>query len=134
MKVSKFPTENIFMTILEQVLVEEFDYLSYYFNHPINKVIDVSKITSKDDYKFAINEFTHCDFILFNKVTKKYLLVFEIDGRHHKNNKKQIERDKMKDRLLSLYNLKPIRIEINNIIKAKKLKEFIKNAIRTVII
>lgn len=129
---SEFQTENIFGSILEDVLrEEEFKNIKYYFNHPLKKVINITTIKNEKDLKFINNPNTHCDFILYNDIYKKYIVTFEIDGLTHLE-EKQIKRDQRKDKLILKSNLKTVRIPIyqpNNYLPGE-LEDKIRKAIR----
>lgn len=46
------------------------------------------------------------DFLIFNKLDKEPVLAVEVDGHEfHRNNEKQIVRDKLKDKILEKINL-----------------------------
>lgn len=61
-----------------------------------------------------MNENTHLDFLLYNKVSKKPVLAIEVDGySHHKEGTIQHERDKLKNHILELYNIPLLRFATN---------------------
>ena len=68
----------------------------------------------ENEYRFAMNVLTHTDFIIFNKLDKMPVLVVEVDGyAFHANNPRQLERDRMKDRILQKYGIPILRIKTN---------------------
>ncbi len=61
---------------------------------------DQSLLTT-DELKFAVNSWTHLDFVIFNRMDKSAVLAVEVDGHaFHAGNEKQIQRDKLKDSIL----------------------------------
>ncbi len=63
---------------------------------------------------FVMNILTHTDFLIFNKLDKKPVLVVEVDGyAFHANNPKQLERDQMKDQILHKYGIPILRLATN---------------------
>ncbi len=63
---------------------------------------------------FAMNILTHTDFLIFNKLDKMPVLVVEVDGyAFHANNPRQLERDRMKDRILEKYGIPVLRLGTN---------------------
>jgi very-short-patch-repair endonuclease len=82
---------------------------------------DTSKL-NEAEYKFAMNILTHTDFLIFRKIDKMPVLVVEVDGYHyHANNPRQLERDKMKDRILEKYNIPILRIRTNESGEEKRI-------------
>lgn len=64
-----------------------------------------------EELKYISHYNTHVDFVIFNKNTKKTILVVEVDGyKFHKFGTKQYERDQMKNTILEKYNIPLIRL------------------------
>ena len=62
------------------------------------------------------------DFLIFNKLDKEAVLVVEVDGyAYHQNNKKQRERDALKDKILQQINLRVLRVATNESGEREKL-------------
>ncbi|MCB2358605.1 DUF2726 domain-containing protein [Clostridium estertheticum] len=101
--------------IIEKVLCKDkFKFLDVVLHQPLKMLIkDTSKLTEME-CKFVKNILSHTDFIIFNKLDKMPVLVVEVDGyAFHANNKVQLERDKMKDEILTKYNIPILRISTN---------------------
>ncbi|MCB2308604.1 DUF2726 domain-containing protein [Clostridium estertheticum] len=114
-RVSEFASENLMNMVIEKVLCQEkFKFLDVVLHQPLKMLIkDTSKLT-EIEHKFVKNILTHTDFIIFNKLDKMPVLVVEVDGyAFHANNKVQLERDKMKDEILTKYNIPILRISTN---------------------
>lgn len=124
-KVSKYNSENLMNALIEKALnYEEFKSLSKVLHYPLNMLIrDTSKLDEKE-LKYVTNSLTHTDFFIFRKIDKAPVLVVEVDGyAFHSNNPKQLERDKMKDRILEKYNITILRLATNGSGEEEKLKE-----------
>lgn len=68
--------------------------------------------------------YIHTDFFIFRKIDKAPVLAVEVDGyAFHANNPKQLERDRMKDRILEKYNIPILRLATNGSGEEEKLKE-----------
>jgi len=84
-----------------------------------------------DECRFAMNILTHTDFVIFNKLDKMAVLVVEVDGyAFHAYNPKQLERDKMKDRILKKYGIPILRIATNESGEEKKLHKKLSQVLR----
>ncbi|GKU24356.1 hypothetical protein CFOLD11_11820 [Clostridium folliculivorans] len=69
-----------------------------------------------------MNILTHTDFLIFRKIDKMPVLVVEVDGYYyHSNNPKQLERDRMKDKILEKYNIPILRIRTNESGEEKRI-------------
>ncbi len=124
-KVSEFNSENLMNALLEKVLrEEEFKNLDYALHYPLRSLIqDTSKLIEDDEYKFAMNNLTHIDFLLFNKMNKMPVLAIEVDGyAYHAENNKQLKRDKMKDHILKTYGIEILRFSTNGSDEENKLR------------
>ena len=74
------------------------------------KINDMDKL-EEDELKYASNDWTHIDFVIYNKMDKKMVLAIEVDGYYfHKQGTKQSERDKLKNKILSKYEIPLIRL------------------------
>jgi very-short-patch-repair endonuclease len=61
--------------------------------------------------KFASNNWSHLDFIVYNKITKRPILAIEVDGYStHDKDSKQIARDLKKNKILELYDFPLLRL------------------------
>ena len=124
-KVSKYNSENLMNSLIEKVLnYEEFKSLGKVLHYPLNMLIrDTSKLDEKE-LKYSSNPLTHIDFLIFRKIDKSPILVVEVDGyAFHSNNPKQLERDKVKDRILKKYNMPILRMPTNGSGEEEKLKD-----------
>lgn len=130
--VSGYESENLMNIIIEKVLSQPmFQGLGRVIHQPLKMLIkDPSKLT-EDECKYAMNILTHTDFIIFNKVDKRPILVVEVDGyTYHANNPKQLERDKMKDDILRKYGIPILRIKTNESGEERKLNDKLMEALR----
>lgn len=114
-KVSEFNSENLMNIVIEKVLsLDEFLNLDKVMHQPLKMLISDTSRLSEAEYKYTTNILTHTDFVIFNKVDKMPVLVVEVDGyAFHANNVKQLERDKMKDKILKKYDIPILRVRTN---------------------
>lgn len=130
--VSEYKSENLMNIIIEKVLGKSmFKSLGYVIHQPLRMLIkDTSKLT-EDECKYAMNILTHTDFLIFNKVDKRPILVVEVDGyTYHVNNPKQLKRDKMKDNILQKYDIPILRIKTNGSGEERKLSDKLMEILR----
>jgi very-short-patch-repair endonuclease len=75
---------------------------------------------------YAMNILTHVDFLIYDKLGKQPVLVVEVDGyAYHNQNKKQEQRDKLKDEILHKYNIPIARFKTNESNEKKRLTEML---------
>lgn len=131
-RISEFDSENLMHTIIKQVISQN-KFLKYdvVAHQPLNMLIrDPSKLNDEES-KYAMNILTHTDFLIYNKLDKMPLLVVEVDGyQFHKEGTMQYERDKMKDRILSKYNIPILRLKTNGSNEKKRLVDMLNQIIQ----
>ncbi|WP_195989459.1 AAA domain-containing protein [Clostridium sp. D53t1_180928_C8] len=110
-RVSEFDSENLMNLLIEEVLSSsEFSNLGFAIHVPLKMIIRNTEKLTADERRFVLNPWTHTDFLIFNKLDKKPVLVVEVDGyKYHVQNEKQLERDKKKEGILEKYNVPIIR-------------------------
>lgn len=112
---SKYDSENLMSLLIDEVLKEnEYSSITYAMHEPLKLLIKDMTLLNDREKRFTHNINTHTDFVLFNKLDKKPVLVIEVDGYgYHENNEKQSERDDVKDSILEKYNIPIIRFKTN---------------------
>ena len=121
--VSEFDSENAMYDLITEVLkTEQFNIFDVALHVPLKSIFnDLSKLTN-EEYCYASNIMTHCDFLIFDRVTKKPVLGIEVDGtKYHHENTKQYERDRMKDSIFATYNIPLIRFRTDGSQEKAKL-------------
>jgi len=122
-KVSEYESENLMNAVIEKILsLPEFHNLDRAMHQPLKMLIRNPEKLDDEECRFAMNILTHTDFVIFNKLDKMAVLVVEVDGyAFHADNPKQLERDKMKDRILKKYGIPILRIGTNESGEEKRL-------------
>ena len=83
--------------------------LSVLCHYPLERLIADVSLLDAEERAFVKSPLSHVDFLVYNSLTKRPLLVIEVDGwSFHKGSATQQARDALKDRLLSKYDLPPI--------------------------
>ncbi len=128
---SSFASENLMSILLEEILKDEnFSKLGIITHIPLSFVIKDSPQFSEEESKYLHNIGTHLDFLIFNKVSKKPILAIEVDGfEYHKEGTKQAERDKKKNKLLTIANIPFLRFNTNG----ANEKEIIINSLKAIL-
>ena len=114
-KISTFDSENLMYALITDT-IKELGLSSYgvVCRQPLNMLIRDPSLLNDRECEYAMNENTHLDFLLYNKVSKKPVLAIEVDGySHHKEGTIQHERDKLKNHILALYNIPLLRFATN---------------------
>lgn len=114
-KVSEHASENLMNAVIEKVLSQpEFQNLDRVMHQPLKMLIRNPEKLDEAECRFAMNILTHTDFLIFNKLDKIPVLVVEVDGyAYHASNPRQLERDRLKDRILEKYGIPILRMGTN---------------------
>lgn len=126
-KVSEYDSENLMFSIIDKILSkEEFSKLGVVIHYPLKAIIrDLHKLNERET-KFLMNDLTHVDFLIYNKIDKSPVLVIEVDGYNfHKEGSKQKNRDMIKDKILEKYNLPIMRFNTIESQEEERLKKML---------
>lgn len=110
--ISEQLSENLVYHLLVQAFHETgISNASIICHYPLYRLIADWSLLSAEETVYAQNTLSHVDFLLYNSLTKRPLLVIEVDGWHfHQHHAAQQHRDTLKDQLLSKFGLCPYRI------------------------
>lgn len=127
-RVSDYDSENITYNLIEEVIKENnFDNLDIVVHIPLMDILASDELLNEEEKLYANNNWTHIDFVIFNKMDKKMVLAIEVDGYYyHKEGTRQQERDKLKDRILEKYEVPLIRFNTTGSGEKKILEEKIR--------
>ena len=132
-RISDYDSENLTYNLIEEVIKENnFDNLDIVVHIPLIDILANDDLLNEEEKSYANNDWTHIDFVIFNKMDKKMVLAIEVDGYYyHKEGTKQQERDKLKDRILEKYEVPLIRFSTTGSgekkILEKKIREIFAN-------
>lgn len=124
-RISLFDSENIAYNEIENILKNNYNNLGIITHIPLFRILENKNLLNKDELKYASHEWTHIDFVVYNKMDKKPSLAIEVDGyTFHKKSTAQSQRDELKNEILKKYNIPLIRLSTigsdeKNIIKSK---------------
>lgn len=98
--------------------------------YPLAQLIQDRSLLSPQETAFAQNPKTHVDFLLYNTLTKRPLMVIEVDGwSYHQGSRTQQARDALKDGILHRYGLKPHRLSTTQLVTVQSLVEMLERAL-----
>jgi len=127
-QVSEFDSENLmFSLILEAIREVGRDDLFVLCHYPLNELIKDPCYLNDEECQYAMNPATHVDFLIYSKISKRPIVVVEVDGFHyHKAGTEQAERDKKKNHVLELYGIPLMRFVTNGSGEKEKIMEFLR--------
>ena len=95
-------------------------------HQPLHMLIRDMTRLNDEERRYLTNTATHLDFLIYNKISKKPVLAIEVDGFHfHKSGTLQYERDKIKDRILTLYEIPFFRFPTNGSGEIERIRGFL---------
>lgn len=113
---NEFDSENIVSELIKEILQEErFKNLKMSMHIPLRQILHGKFIDlNKDEIRFFYNPWTHADFVIYNKYSNQPVAIIEVDGvSFHEQQQRQVERDTMKDNILTKANISFIRLKTN---------------------
>ena len=124
-KISEHDSENLMYVLLKELLSEEiYSSLDFLWHFPLRELIKDKKLLNTEQRKYAEKCTTHLDFIIYSKISKKALLVLEVDGyNYHKGGTRQSERDILKNQILDICKIPFLRLKTNGSEEKKKIIE-----------
>ena len=133
-RISRYDSENIMYRMLRETLEEKFksNNFNIAIHVPLKMIIRNIHPLSLEEINYLSKSWTHVDFLIYNKVTKKPFMVIEVDGeKYHREGTKQAERDKIKNSILEKYNLPLLRFNTTGSnekeILINKIRELLQN-------
>lgn len=131
-KASDYDSENLMYNMIREILnFDRFKSLSLIMHVPLKTIFRDLSGLSHTEYNYANNILTHCDFLLYNRVSRRPVLGIEVDGTsYHKIGSRQYERDKMKDAIFASFNLPLIRFRTDGSQERQKLIRILDNLVR----
>lgn len=128
-----YDSENLTKELLRKILSLK-EYKSFWFKMHVSlkDFIDSKGMRFTDDeYRFYRNPNAHADFLIYNKMSRKPLLVIEVDGvSFHEQQKEQLQRDAVKNSILDKAHIKILRLKTNE----SNEEERIKNALASIML
>lgn len=110
-KKSKYPSEDIMRTVLQDLLREpDYGSLSFHEQMYVGELLPDTSLLTPEQARYVKHR-ASVDFVVFNRVTKETLCAIEVDGfQFHENNPRQLARDALKDEIFDRYGIPLIRL------------------------
>lgn len=97
-------------------------------HHPLSLLLANTDLLDDEERRYAMNSGTHLDFLVYSKISKKPILVIEVDGyKYHKEGTVQSKRDDIKNRILQKYGLPYLRFATNGSGEKEKFEKALKD-------
>lgn len=125
---AKYKSEEILRVVLEDVLTqEEFNRYDYEQQVLLLNLLNDKTLLTDEERRYVYNG-SSVDFVIFHKQDKKPMMIVEVDGfAFHENNPQQLKRDKLKDEILTKYNIPILRLSTNGSGEKEKLCSKLRN-------
>ncbi|ALA98215.1 DNA helicase [Spiroplasma kunkelii CR2-3x] len=120
-------SEYIFSKILDKLINQIID-IKYIKHYNLKLVVKNQEGFNDREKQFINHPWSHLDFLIFNKISKKPIIAIEVDGQQH-NKSIQLWRDKVKDKALEKNGIKIYRIKTISINGEDKIINELKNLI-----
>ena len=134
-KVSQYLSENIiYETLIKAIDNIQMTNWNVVCHYPLSRLITDFEGLNTQEIAFISNSLSHVDFLIYNSITKKPIMVIEVDGwKYHNLSEVQQSRDKLKDDILTKYGLKPYRISTVDTINVETIEDILSNNMNKVI-
>ena len=129
--VSDYISENLFYnTLMEAITALGLVHIDVLCHYPVARFISDWSLLTEEEKAFASNRLSHVDFLVYNSLTKRPLLVIEVDGwYYHKRQGGQVTRDALKDKLLAKFGLALHRILTTDTVNVESLKALLSSSL-----
>lgn len=128
-RISVYDSENLMYALITDVLKDKgFNNFDVTVHVPLKMLIRDTSLMTPQEKKYAMNDWTHVDFVIFDTIDKSPRLVIEVDGvKYHAEGTRQAERDAMKNEILNKYSLPIARFRTDGSNERKQLIEVLDN-------
>lgn len=95
---SEFASENIMHSLLASIFSQErYSQNAYQREVAVDEIVQDKAVLNLDEIAY-INRGARVDFAIYEKISKQYLFVIEVDGfAYHANDSKRLTKDRLKD-------------------------------------
>ena len=123
--ISQYDTENFVFSILSDIVGSPgFDHLGILFQYPLSALVPEGTPLSEEETLFASRSWTLVDFLVYDKVTRRPVLVIEADGMSfHAEGSEQWKRDRLKDSILEKSGVRCLRLPTNGSRERERIVE-----------
>ena len=130
-KISEYESENIMNTLLKKILEEpEFSKYSFVFEMPLKDIVGTVAMSNlPTELKlYASSSWSHCDFVIFNRLTKEIKCCIEVDGyAFHKKGTKQAVSDEKKNKIFEFIGIPLLRLSTKGSNEEAQIRDVLKS-------
>ncbi|MBQ3311421.1 DUF2726 domain-containing protein [bacterium] len=129
-KISEYDSENLMYALLDDILEKYNGNYDVAVHVPLNMIIRDFSLMTNDERKYAKNDWTHVDFLIYKTIDKSPVLAIEVDGsKYHKEDTKQAKRDELKNTIFEKYDIPLCRFSTTGSNEKEKLMQILKEKI-----
>lgn len=129
-KVSEYDSENLMYALLEDILEKYNGNYDVAVHVPLNMIIRDYSLMTNDEKKYAKNNWTHVDFLIYKTIDKSPVLAIEVDGlKYHQEDSVQAKRDVLKNIIFEKYNIPLSRFNTAGSNEKERLSKILKEKI-----
>lgn len=105
-KISEYDSENLMYALISDILKVYKGNYDVAIRIPLNMIIRDSSLMTNEEKKYAKNDWTHVDFLIYKTIDKSPVLAIEVDGaKYHKVGNTQSKRDILKNTIFEKYEI-----------------------------
>lgn len=105
-KISEYDSENLMNALLNDILKKYNGNYDVAVHVPLSMIIRDDSLMTNNEKKYAKNDWTHVDFLIYKTIDKTPVLCIEVDGlKYHKEGSKQAKRDELKNSIFKKYDI-----------------------------
>ncbi len=105
-KISEYDSENLMYALISDILKMYNGNYDVAIHVPLNMIIRDTTLMTNEEKKYAKNDWTHIDFLIYKTIDKFPVLAIEVDGaKYHKIGSIQSKRDTLKNNILKKYDI-----------------------------
>lgn len=126
--ISEYASENITYALLESILKGQprFAHLGLVTHLSLNQLIKDYSLLDAEETRYVTNDWTHLDFLIYNRVSKQAVLAIETDGyMYHQEGTQQAHRDQLKNQVLEKYQLALLRLSTTGSNEKQRIEEML---------
>ena len=125
-KISEYDSENIMYALLQDILEKYNGSYEVAVHVPLNMIIRDYSLMTNEEKKYAKNDWTHVDFLIYKTIDKSPVLAIEVDGfKYHKEGSKQAKRDELKNIIFEKYDIPLCRFSTTGSNEKEKLTQIL---------
>lgn len=124
-KVSEYNSESLLYHTVNEVLEEEnCNGLSIVLHRPLNTIIRDLGNLNDNECKFVMDNRSHVDILVYDKMSKRPVLAIEVDGiSYHKKGTRQEKNDKKKDEIFRKCGIELVRFRTDGSGEKEKVRK-----------